>query len=54
MIKRSYFQIDKQIFRKTQFNGTVAVFDNGKVKMNKGYGYQDIEKGKRTLQIQCI
>ena len=54
MIKRSYFQIDKQIFRKTQFNGTVAVFDNGKVKMNKGYGYQDIEKAKRTLQIQCI
>ncbi len=32
---------------KTQFNGTVAVFDNGKVKMNKGYGYQDIEKGKK-------
>ena len=33
---------------KTQFNGTVAVFDNGKVKMNKGYGYQDIEKGKKN------
>lgn len=33
---------------KTQFNGTVAVFDNGEVKMNKGYGYQDIEKGKKN------
>ena len=54
MIKRSYFQIDKQIFRKTQFNGTVAVFDNGKVKMNKGYGYQDIEKGKRNCKYNVF
>ena len=52
--KRSYFQIDKQIFRKTQFNGTVAVFDNGKVKMNKGYGYQDIERQKNTANTMYL
>ena len=48
-----YEQINKYL-KSTNFNGTVAVFDNGKIKMNKGYGYQDIEKGKKTLLIQCI
>lgn len=38
-----YGQIDKYL-KETHFNGTVAIFDNGKLKMNKGYGYKDIEK----------
>lgn len=42
-----YGQIDKYL-KETHFNGTVAVFDNGKLKMNKGYGYKDIEKGKKN------
>ena len=42
-----YEQINKYL-KSTNFNGTVAVFDNGKIKMNKGYGYQDIEKGKKN------
>ena len=52
--KKILLQIDKQIFRKTQFNGTVAVFDNGKVKMNKGYGYQDIERQKNTANTMYL
>lgn len=42
-----YGQIDKYL-KETHFNGTVAIFDNGKLKMNKGYGYKDIEKGKKN------
>ena len=30
-----YGQIDKYL-KETHFNGTVAIFDNGKLKMNKG------------------
>ncbi len=40
-------EINKYL-NKTKFSGTVAVFENGKVKMNKGYGYQDIEKRKKN------
>ncbi|WP_367120878.1 serine hydrolase domain-containing protein [Staphylococcus capitis] len=42
-----YGPIDKYL-KETHFNGTVAIFDNGKLKMNKGYGYKDIEKGKKN------
>lgn len=31
-----------------QFNGTIAVFENGHLKMDKGYGYQDFEKQKKN------
>ena len=48
-----YGQIDKYL-KETHFNGTVAIFDNGKLKMNKGYGYKDIEKVRKILLIQCI
>nr|WP_199188017.1 serine hydrolase domain-containing protein [Staphylococcus hyicus] len=41
----AYTSID-QYLKKTDFNGAIAIFDNGQLKMNKGYGFQDIEAGK--------
>ncbi len=41
----NYNQID-QYLKNVQFNGSIAVFENGKLKMNKGYGFQDLENGK--------
>ncbi|EHJ08473.1 serine hydrolase domain-containing protein [Staphylococcus simiae] len=37
-----YKEIDEYL-KNSLFNGTVAVYENGKLKMNKGYGYQDFE-----------
>lgn len=37
-----YNTID-QYLESVQFNGTIAVFENGRLKMDKGYGYQDFE-----------
>ncbi|HDR0201038.1 TPA: teichoic acid D-Ala esterase FmtA, partial [Staphylococcus aureus] len=39
-----YKKIDKYL-QNSLFNGSVAVYENGKLKMSKGYGYQDFEKG---------
>lgn len=41
----AYTTVD-QYLKKTDFNGAIAIFDNGQLKMNKGYGFQDIEAGK--------
>ncbi|MCO4329197.1 beta-lactamase family protein [Staphylococcus hyicus] len=43
----AYTSID-QYLKKTDFNGAIAIFDNGQLKMNKGYGFQDIEAGKKN------
>lgn len=43
----TYATID-QYLNKTDFNGGIAIFDNGELKMNKGYGFQDIEAGKKN------
>ena len=40
-----YPQIDRYLEREN-FNGSIAIYDNGHLKMNKGYGFQDIESGK--------
>ncbi|MDG6604540.1 teichoic acid D-Ala esterase FmtA [Staphylococcus aureus] len=39
-----YKKIDKYL-QSSLFNGSVAIYENGKLKMSKGYGYQDFEKG---------
>ena len=31
-----------------------AVYENGKLKMSKGYGYQDFEKELKIHQIRCF
>ncbi|HCX2173245.1 TPA: beta-lactamase family protein, partial [Staphylococcus aureus] len=43
----NYKNIDSYL-RKSLFNGSVAIYENGKLKMSKGYGYQDFEKGIRN------
>ncbi|MEJ7541810.1 serine hydrolase domain-containing protein [Staphylococcus intermedius] len=42
-----YQSID-QYLESVQFNGTIAVFEDGKLKMDKGYGYQDFENKKKN------
>ncbi|HEC2168874.1 TPA: beta-lactamase family protein [Staphylococcus delphini] len=42
-----YKTID-QYLESVQFNGTIAVFEDGKLKMDKGYGYQDFESQKKN------
>ncbi|ARJ51334.1 methicillin resistance protein FmtA [Staphylococcus lutrae] len=37
-----------QYLQHAKFNGTIAVFENGQLMMNKGYGYQDFESGKKN------
>ena len=39
---KQYQEINKYL-KKQKFNGTIAVFKDGKLVMNKGYGYQDFE-----------
>ncbi|PGG90864.1 methicillin resistance protein FmtA [Staphylococcus aureus] len=39
-----YKKIDKYL-QSSLFNGSVDIYENGKLKMSKGYGYQDFEKG---------
>ncbi|MDI7110824.1 serine hydrolase, partial [Pseudomonas aeruginosa] len=39
-----YKKIDKYL-QSSLFNGSVAIYENGKLKMSKGYRYQDFEKG---------
>lgn len=48
-----YKKID-QYLQNSLFNGSVAVYENGKLKMSKGYGYQDFEKGIKIHQIRCF
>lgn len=42
-----YEQINKYL-KSTNFNGTVAVFDNGKIKMNKRLWLSRYRKGKKN------
>lgn len=42
-----YGEVNKYLID-SHFNGTVAILDNGKLKMDKGYGFEDIEKGKKN------
>lgn len=37
-----------------QFNGSVTIFKNGQLMLDKGWGYQNIKTGKKILQILCI
>lgn len=39
---------DWPIFKKLKFNGTAAVYEDGKLKLNKGYGMQNINEEKKN------
>ncbi|MFU0763061.1 methicillin resistance protein FmtA [Staphylococcus pasteuri] len=45
--KPIYKEIDNYL-KDTNFNGTAAIFENGKIKLNKGYGFQNFESGKKN------
>lgn len=42
-----YQNIDKYL-KKEKFNGAIAIYHNGQLEMNKGYGYQNIGEGKKS------
>ena len=48
-----YKKIDRYL-QNSLFNGSVAIYENGKLKMSKGYGYQDFEKELKIHQIRCF
>ncbi|MBO0376535.1 serine hydrolase domain-containing protein [Staphylococcus warneri] len=42
-----YKDIDNYL-KATNFNGTATVFENGKVKLDKGYGFKNFENGEKN------
>ncbi len=40
--------------KNVHFNGSITVLKDGKLMLDKGYGYQNISSKKKTMQIRCI
>ena len=37
-----------------EYNGTATIYENGQLKLNKGYGLQNFTKIGRISPTQCI
>lgn len=50
VVDHKHPQINKidEYLEQTHFNGTIALFEKGKLKLNKGYGYKDFEKNEEN------